>query len=401
MKIELHLLQNFPPANLNRDDTGSPKDCEFGGVRRARISSQCRKRSIRTSAVFKEHLGERLAIRTKQSPKPLAERLIRHHGFEEAEALTLARGLLGKMLGWDAGKERTSVLFYVGYDELDRLAALVQEHRDTLRAALDAAHALGEDTTKKDREEAEKALGGAYGAVVKAFTKEAKDHVRAVDIALFGRMLAEVPGMNIDAACQVAHAISTNKVDMDFDYFTAVDDLNPKEETGAGMIGTTGFNSACFYSYALIDADQLAANLAGDRTLAVEGIGAFLKAALYAIPSGKQNSFAAQTPPSLFMAVVRENGAMPWSLANAFVRPVRGPRREDDESLVAASVQELDRHWASLADMYGIAGTRCFVKVARDTGTLEHLAAAQVPTAQDVIDRVAEALKSWAEEVSA
>lgn len=401
MKIELHLLQNFPPANLNRDDTGSPKDCEFGGVRRARISSQCRKRSIRTSDVFKQQLGENIAIRTKQSHKPLAARLVDQHGFDPEEAAALARGLVTEMLGWDAGKERTSVLFYVGYDELDRLATLMHEHADTLRKVLRDVQALEDDADKKTRDAAEKGYKDALGGIVKAFTKEAQDKVRAVDIALFGRMLAEVPGMNIDAACQVAHAISTNKVDMDFDYFTAVDDLNPKEETGAGMIGTTGFNSACFYSYALVDADQLAANLSGDRTLAMEGIRAFLRAALHAIPTGKQNSFAAQTPPSLFMAVFREDGAMPWSLANAFVQPVRGPRREGDPSLIAASVRALDEHWGSLVDMYGTTGTRCFVKVARDAGSVEHLADAQVPTVQAVIDAIADAVEPWAGEVAA
>lgn len=401
MKIELHLLQNFPPANLNRDDTGSPKDCEFGGVRRARISSQCRKRSIRTSDVFKQQLGENIAIRTKQSHKPLAIRLAEHHGFAPQEAATLAQGLVTEMLGWDAGKDRTSVLFYVGYDELHRLAALVAESADTLRTTLHELQSLDENAKKASQDDSAKKYKAALTDVVKAFTKEAQDKVRAVDIALFGRMLAEVPGMNIDAACQVAHAISTNKVDMDFDYFTAVDDLNPKEETGAGMIGTTGFNSACFYSYALIDADQLAANLNGDRALALDGIRAFLRAALFAIPTGKQNSFAAQTPPSLFMAVVREDGAMPWSLANAFVQPVRGPRRDGEQSLVAASIRALDEHWGSLSDMYGTAGTRCFVKVARDAGSIQHLANAQVSTAQDVIDDVIDAITPWASEVTA
>ena len=255
---------------------------------------------------------------------------------------------------------------------------------------------LGDDAAKKDREATEKAYNDALGSVVKSFTKEQKDHVQAVDIGLFGRMLAEVPGMNIDAACQVAHMISTNKVDMDFDYFTAVDDLNPKEETGAGMIGTTGFNSSCFYGYALIDADQLATNLGGDQMLAAEGIKTFLKSSLHAIPTGKQNSFAAQTPPSLFMVVVRENGAMPWSLANAFVKPVSAPRRDAEPSLIAASVKALDDHWDSLADMYGTDGTQVFLKVAKDAGQVTHLVDKQVPTAQAVIDAVAEVLTAWA-----
>src|SRR5690554_4640584 len=343
MKVELHILQSFPPANLNRDDTGSPKDCEFGGVRRGRISSQCLKRSIRRSEAFKQHLGDRIAVRTKKSADELKDRLIGQHGLDKNEAWELAKAVTGHMLGWDATKGPkkeglTKVLFYVGYNELDALAALVAADQK-LRDALRASQALDENTSKDNRKKVEDELNSALDDVVKRFTGDQKDHVRAVDIALFGRMLAEVPGMNIDAACQVAHAISTNKVDMDFDYFTAVDDLNPKEETGAGMIGTTGFNSSCFYRYALVDADQLAENLGGDRELALEGIRAFLKASLFAIPTGKQNSFAAQTPPSLFMAVVREDGAMPWSLVNAFVKPVRPPRRDDDPSLVEASIK--------------------------------------------------------------
>jgi CRISPR system Cascade subunit CasC len=140
----------------------------------------------------------------------------------------------------------------------------------------------------------------------------------AVDLALFGRMLADLPNKNIDAACQVAHALSTNKVSMEFDFFTAVDDLSPEEETGAGMMGTVEFNSACFYRYANIDLKQLTGNLAGDSELAQKAVEAFLRAAVATIPTGKQNSMAAQNPPSLVFAVVRDKGL--WSLANAFVK---------------------------------------------------------------------------------
>jgi len=290
MKVEIHILQNLPPANLNRNDTGQPKDCEFGGIRRARISSQCLKRSIRTSDAFHSHLQDRIAIRTKRSAEPLAKRLVEQHGHDPETAKPLAEAVVGSMLGWDEAKGQTKVLFYVGYGELDRLAELIHGQAEDLTETLHALRELPEDSAKKDREAAEKAFSNAVGEAVKRFKNEQKDHVRAVDIALFGRMLAEAPDLNIDAACQVAHAISTNKVDMDFDYFTAVDDLNPDEETGAGMIGTTGFNSSCFYRYALIDADQLAENLGGDRGLAAEGIRAFLAASYQAIPTGKQKN---------------------------------------------------------------------------------------------------------------
>ncbi|GFP20300.1 CRISPR system Cascade subunit CasC, partial [Candidatus Hakubella thermalkaliphila] len=184
---------------------------------------------------------------------------------------------------------------------------------------------------------------------------EIKDRIKRAqitdDIALFGRMLAEQPGRNTDGSCQVAHPISTHKVDMEFDFYTAVDDLNPKEEPGAGMMGVVRFNSACYYRYALVDRDQLARNLASktERTngawiQALETndyeesdkvIEAFLEAMVYAIPTGKQNSFAAQNLPSFGLFVRRKDG-VPISLANAFCKPVRSTKDADD--LVGLSV---------------------------------------------------------------
>src|SRR5690606_30773078 len=153
------------------------------------------------------------------------------------------------------------------------------------------------------------------------------DGGRAVDLALFGRMLADLPDRNVDAACQVAHAISTHRVSAEFDYYTAVDDLKPDDTSGADMIGTVEFNSACYYRYANIDLRQLVKNLKGeaeevDAELAEAAVRAFLIASRDAIPTGKQNSFAARNAPSFFLAVVRDRGA--WSLANAFVAPVNG-----------------------------------------------------------------------------
>lgn len=399
MKIELHILQNFPPANLNRDDTGSPKDCEFGGVRRGRVSSQCLKRSIRTSGVFQHTLANRIAIRTKQVDVPLAKAL-ETHGFDTETAKLIAQAVATKMLDWDTAKNRTKVLFYVGRDEIEHLATAIAAEQDAFNEAVHALHAAAEDG-KKAKAAAEKELLNVADNVKKAFTKSQKDHVGAADIALFGRMLANVPELKIDAACQVAHAISTNQIDQDFDYFTAVDDLNTGEETGAGMIGTTGFNSSCYYRYALMDADQLAKNLGNKRELAREAINAFLKASLEAIPTGKQNSFAAQTPPALFMAVVKSNSTAPWSLANAFVKPVRGPRQTGDPSLVAASITALDNHWGDLVDMYGSDDVQPFIKVLRNAGTLQHLKEAEQANAAAVISSVHDALATWAAEENA
>lgn len=400
MKVELHILQNFPPANLNRDDTGSPKDCEFGGVRRARVSSQCLKRRIRNADAFHHHLKGQLSVRTKRSAVPLAEKLVNAYGFDIEAAKLIAERTVGSLLGWDEKKETTKVLFYVGPTELDELAVLIHDHAEQVLPAAHAVLALSDDAAKSDVKKANEDLDTVVKKAVESFKKEKgkRRSVKDVDIALFGRMLAEAPVMNIDAACQVAHAISTNKVDMDFDYFTAVDDLNMKEETGAGMIGTTGFNASCFYRYALIDADQLAGNLESNRTLAKEGILGFIAASIEAIPTGKQNSFAAQTPPSLVMAVVRPNGGMPWSLVNAFVKPMR-PR--GDKSLVETSISALDAHWDALVDMYGDGGARIYTKVLKDAGSLDALENSRVADIGEMLNRVSIDLDEWIGEGSA
>ncbi len=408
MKVELHLLQNFPPSNLNRDDTGQPKDTDFGGVRRARVSSQCIKRSIRHSGPFERRFADRLATRTKRVQTELVPRLTAMgHGEDDARALSAA--VLNDLVAWDPERGETKVLFYVGPEELDRLAELTHEHAEAISAAVHARRALPEESKdkgeKKSIEAADAALGSAAKRVGEAFRAERQGRVRSVDVALFGRMLAQVPGMNIDAASQVAHAVSTHALDQDFDFYTAVDDLKARDggadDKGAGMVGTTGFNSSCYYRYALVDAEKLAANLAegaggataADRKLAVDVIGAFVEGAVEAIPTGKQNGFAAQTPPSLVMAVVRDATASPWSLANAFAQPVE----PGGDGIVTESVRRLDAHWDALVDMYGDEGTQAFVKVAKDVGGLQTLAPHAVANVPAVVKGVTDALQPWAD----
>lgn len=413
MKVELHLLQNFPPANLNRDDTGAPKDCEFGGERRARISSQCIKRSIRTSPVFASELDSRIGIRTKRSTERIADILREKHDRSEEEATALARAALSQLLSDVDERGRTSVLYYAAPDELEDLAARVHEAsteaEDEVLAvveAREAAEALDDEASKSERKEAAKTLDEArkalkkeVGKAIKDFVKDHRDWARSVDVALFGRMLAEEPELNLDAACQVAHAISTNRVSMEYDYYTAVDDLNPDAETGAGMIGSTGFNSSCFYRYALLDVKHLAHNLSegedvsdSGAAMALDGVRAFLRAAIAAIPTGKQNSFAAQARPALILAVVRSEDSMPMSLVNAFERPA-APR--NGHSLLEASAAQLDRHWKDLNDMYGDDGSRAFVAAQGnlvENGTLKTLEASRVSNVQQVVESVLDVL---------
>ncbi|MEM8558826.1 MAG: type I-E CRISPR-associated protein Cas7/Cse4/CasC [Bacteroidota bacterium] len=398
MKVELHLLQNFPPANLNRDDTGQPKDTDFGGVRRARVSSQCIKRSIRRSGPFERKMKGRIAKRSKSFHEKIAPLLV-EKGHEPEKALQLVAATFEIMLGWDAEKGEnglSSVLYYTEPKELSLLANLIHERSGDLNKALD-----------KSGDARKKSLKSAVKKITDEILRIKGRRVYSADIALFGRMLANVPSLNINAASQVAHAVSTHALDQDFDFYTAVDDLkagdDDAEDKGAGMVGTTGFNSSCYYRYALVDATQLAANLAegadevtsADRALAAEVVGAFLEGAIEAIPSGKQNAFAAQTPPSLVMAVVKGKDAAPWSLANAFATPVDA--ESEGLGLIPASVKRLDTHWDALVDMYGDGGAQVFVKVAKDAGDLESLAGHAVSNAPAVVQGVADALKPWVE----
>jgi CRISPR system Cascade subunit CasC len=372
MLLEVHLLQNFAPSNLNRDDTGSPKDCEFGGTRRARISSQCQKRAIReefrrAALLPPEHLG----VRTKRLADEVATRLAAAGRPAEEARHVAETAIAGFGLGLKEGE--TEYLIFLGDDELAAFATACQEHWDVL-----AETTGGGKVSKKDaKAAASKELTAALG--------RALDGKRAADVALFGRMLADLPERNRDAACQVAHAFSTNAVSVEFDFYTAVDDLKPRaEDTGAGMLGTVEFNSSCYYRYANIDLRQLRDNLGGDAELARATVRAFLAAMVRAVPSGKQNSFAAQNPPSMVMGVVRNDGA--WSLANAFVRPLVG----HDGDLIGDSIAALDSYWGRLTAMYGEDGVKERI-VCLDpayTGHLHTLAAAREETVAALIDRL-------------
>jgi CRISPR system Cascade subunit CasC len=369
MFVELHMIQSFAPANLNRDDTNNPKDCEFGGVRRARISSQCLKRAIRITPVFAQTTQVDVGMRTKWLID-LLRRQLADAGKSEEEATTTLTAFVPKYVSkLDKDGTKTAVLLYLSQSEIDRMGQALAENWENL---LD-----------------EKARENAINQLVKTLVKEHKGRTSAPDIALFGRMLAEKPELGLEAACQVAHAISTHRVTMEMDFYTAVDDLNPEDTAGAGMMGFTGFDSACFYRYARIDWDQLLENLNGDASLARRSVEGFLRAAVAAVPSGKQNSFAANNPPDLLLAVVRRDG-MGWSLANAFERPVR-PRSE--EGLVAPSVAALDTYWDRLCQVYGTDTLVRTAALALDANLpLQSLQEAQVENLEAWIGAVTQAL---------
>lgn len=369
MFVELHIIQSFPPSNLNRDDVGQPKSADFGGFRRARISSQCLKRSIRytgkdpkdqtSESLFERYTQVPLGKRTHLIVDALRKRMVAAGKSEQDAtkvALEFARTYSSKKGKMNAKKpEQTAVLLYMSEQELDEIAAqLLAFDWPELLAAIEAAKPKPKKGNKQDKEEDEEkaAAKSPLKKMVDDWAKQTEKRPSAPDIALFGRMLADKPETNIDAACQVAHAISTHAISGNaIDYFTAVDDLQPKEESGAGFLDVAYFNSACFYRYARIDFEQLKKNLAGadDADLPIRTVEAFLRASEAAIPSGKKNSFAPECRPAFMLAVLRGADSAGWSLVNAFEEPVEAA---DERGLIAASIQELDEHFNHLHEFY-------------------------------------------------
>lgn len=351
--LEVHLLQNFAPSNLNRDDTGAPKDAIFGGYRRARVSSQCFKRSIRKYMRDNALLPlENQAVRTKGAVEELKKRLSAM-GRDPDQAIQKATvSLMGFKLKTKEGNKTEYVLF-LGEQELSRIAGLIHQHWDEIvLPEPEEASSEGAAPPKKKAAKKKASAEGVPDELRKALIKTL-DGGKAVDLALFGRMLADYPAANENAACQVAHALSTHKMERAFDFYTAVDDLNTGDSTGADMMGTVEFNSACFYRYVALDLQQLKENLHNDAELTRDGISAFLKALVKAKPTGKQNSFAAHNDPEYVVVTIREQ-ADPRSLANAFEKPV-SIYQEPKWSLTEASIIQFEKKWEKLEKAYGTA----------------------------------------------
>lgn len=339
--IEIHALQNFAPSNLNRDETGAPKDAFFGGTRRARISSQCLKRAVRqhfSGLIQQRHLSETdLAYRTTRLLTALTDALT-SLGRTEEEAKEKARLALAAVELTVKDDGRSEYLLFLGKREIAGIAELIHKKWKSLVAPAAASE-------KKPGGKAKKEAALQADPEIKAGIQQLLNGGKAIDIALFGRMLADMPEQNIQAACQVAHAISTHSVEREFDFYTAVDDLKPQDSTGADMLGTGEFNSACFYRYAVVDWDSLLRNLQGDRDLAERALSAFLDSFIQAEPSGKQNSFAAHNPPEFVAVSVRRHTA-PRNLANAFETPARFmagvPITATSAGLLARTATKLD-----------------------------------------------------------
>jgi len=353
MFIELHTIQSFGPTNLNRDDLNNPKECLFGGVRRARISSQCIKRAVREHPLFEQTTQVDNATRTRWITNLIRDGL-KDKGKPEHEASEVAMAFArAYAVDVDAKKGKTNVLVYISPAEVN-----------------DAVTMLLEEWKKNPPSD------GAIAKVVASLIKKYEKITSAPDIALFGRMLAQKHETGIDAACQVAHAISTHAVKRETDYFTAVDQLKPDDTAGAGMVGYIDFNSACYYRYARIDWQQLITNLKQDRerekpnsdeiALAWRTAKGFLRAWEAATPTGMKNSHDNNGRPAFLLGVVRTDG-VGWSLANAFERPVRPLFQNGWEGgYIIPSVREMDKYWGWLSQVYGAAQFKRVVALVLD-----------------------------------
>jgi CRISPR system Cascade subunit CasC len=420
--VELHALVSHAPSNLNRDDLGAPKTAVFGGVRRLRISSQCLKRSWRAApnspfraefAVERERLGERTSR--------LGNAVLEQMGDEKLSELE-GRGLNALLSSIGRGESsteekkkgdpddddlkaestETAHLLYLSQDEQAAVVKFVKEERVVL-AEIGALARSAEEAEKKAKAEVEKSAksapaqdaapkrGRAKSAVTKAKDdpkrKEAAEKIdklrerlkkhlvayvprSAVDVALFGRFLTQSEFREIDAAMQVAHALGTQKAEVEYDYFTAIDDRSG--EAAAGHIGETELGASVFYKYAACDMALLRENLgpsedekkqakkdaasqakvdahrANAREIAARALKAIAHAMARVVPTGKKNSTAPQNPADYLEVVIRRDA--PVSLANAFLDPVRADR---DSDVMHVSIKRLREHADTYDRMYG------------------------------------------------
>ena len=309
--IDIHVIQTLPPSCVNRDDTGSPKTAVYGGVERARISSQSWKRAMRE--YFKDIFApEQLGSRTKHIPEVLAAEIMELSPEMNVEKANKAALAVLKTIGikLDEKKNQNSALFFISNQQLKALAAL--------------------------------AVGGK--ADKNAYKNAMKEHP-SFDIVLFGRMAADDPDLNYDAASQVAHAISTHAVHTEYDYFTAVDDGQKDDQSGAGHLGTVEFNSATIYRYATLNVSELVKNIGNDTAKVVRG---FAEAFVRSMPTGKQNTFANRTLPDMVYVTVR--GDQPVNFSGAFESAVRNDKDGYAVKSCKALLAYADKLCSSFAD---------------------------------------------------
>ncbi len=369
--LELHIIQSVPVACLNRDDLNSPKTAVFGGVQRARVSSQSWKRAIREMA--KENNTLFKGNRSRRMVYELATKLEKMNISQDIAVLTAEHvasvvETLDTKTDADGFKKIKTLMFLSDgeYDAIanaitDEIKEAVEKLRNTLKAAEASRNSL-KNLVAKEKEEAEKELKKDIEkdrkALDKAFGEKAiRDAIKSVklkdaaDIAIFGRMVASDHTLTVEAASMFSHALSTHKADNEIDFFSAVDDLQSKEDSGAGMTSTLEFNSATYYRFAALNLDMLAdADHLGSMTREErqDVVRTFVEATIKAIPGARKNTMNGNTLPVHVLGVVREKGH-PIQLINAFENPVRS-----SQGYAGKSVELLKMEYAKLADTWGV-----------------------------------------------
>ncbi|HVL48683.1 MAG TPA: type I-E CRISPR-associated protein Cas7/Cse4/CasC [Candidatus Thermoplasmatota archaeon] len=333
---QIHMLTTYPPSNLNRDDSGRPKTAIVGGTTRLRISSQSLKRAWRTSETFQHALAGAIGTRTKRVAEASYEKFVKA-GIKPETATEWVKAITSVFGKPSDDGLRTGQLAHIAPEEqvaVDRLVEVLIK-------------------AKRGPNEEELLL--------------LRKKPRAADIAMFGRMLADSTQHNVDAAVQVAHAITVHAVTVEDDYFTAVDDLKPREEdAGAGHVGVHEFGSGVFYSYVCIDTESLVDNLDGDAELASNALGALLEAMATVAPSGKQNSFASRAYANYIL--VEKGNRQPRSLSVAFLSGIR------DGNVLPKAIAELEARVSAFDKSYGpLADERKKLNVESGEGSFEEL----------------------------
>lgn len=292
--LDIHAIQTVPPANINRDDTGSPKTAQYGGVTRARVSSQSWKRAIRK--YFNENGDvENVGIRSLEIVKYVANKIIeKDDSISIEDAMVMADKTINDAK-ISTKEQKAKALFFLSDKQAEKLA----------QASIDKV---------TDKKELEVILN---------------DDI-SIDIALFGRMVADNTILNEDASSQVAHAISTHAIQSEFDFFTAVDDLAPEDNAGAGMLGTVEYNSSTLYRYANIALHDFYRQLE-DKEETVNATKLFVKSFVESMPTGKINTFANQTLPQAVVVSLRID--RPLNMVSAFEEPIKSDNGYVDKSI--------------------------------------------------------------------
>lgn len=339
MFIDIYAVQNVPPSNINRDETGNPKTAQYGGVLRSRVSSQAWKRAMRNE--FKDLLAkDSLGVRTKNAVQLIVAAMVNERpdctdsAEEYAKSVLAATGVkieASTRAGAASGKPVTQYLIFIANSEISKLAEIALKWFDE-----------GKDVQKTDADMKKEVSAVFHGE-------------QAVDIALFGRMLADAPDLNTDASAQVAHAISVDAIKPEYDYFTAVDDFTEDDNAGAAMIDSVGFNSSTLYRYATVNLNALNEQL-GNVQATAKAASVFVESFIRSMPTGKQNSYANRTLPETCIVAFREN--QPINAVSAFERPVH-PTQDLPVSAVAS--RELVKELRKIQDVYGDRPTSAWV----------------------------------------